>query len=165
MFFFGKFNNLNAYYSFLLLLFLKVLTTEKQEILELENYFVAASATKTTITESNSQLIGKVMKFDPTGAARRPPNEILQNVHKMNNEYKLGQLLCRCREPDYLLMLIKRQNANVSLSWLSGLIESNTDCLDIMPIQCICEFVWNMFNGSDEIALKVNYLFRSNVYV
>jgi len=25
-----------------------------------------------------------------------------------------------------------------------------------MPIQCICEFVWNMLGGIDEIPLKVN---------
>ena len=47
------------------------------------------------------------------------------------------------------------KNATISISWLSGLIESSIDCLDIMPIQCICEFVWNIFSGPNEASVKV----------
>ena len=38
----------------------KVLIIEKQEILEFDNL-----VSKTVMNESNSQLLGKVMKFDP----------------------------------------------------------------------------------------------------
>jgi hypothetical protein len=110
----------------------------------------------TRIAESNSKLIGQVMKFDPSGPARRPPMDTIQNIRKLNSEYKLGQLLCKCRNPDLLLSLIKRQNSKLSLPWLSSLIESNSnDCLEIMPIQCICEFVWNVLSGTvEEVMLK-----------
>ena len=96
------------------------------------------------------------MKFDPNGPPRRPPLDTIQNIRKLNSEYKLGQLLCKCRQPDLLLSLIKRQNSKLSLPWLSSLIESNSsDCLEIMPIQCICEFVWNVLSGTvEEVTLK-----------
>lgn len=43
----------------------------------------------------------------------------------------------------------------MSLPWLSTLIESSSDCLEIMPIQCICEFVWNfLVNTLEELPLK-----------
>jgi hypothetical protein len=45
---------------------LQIANAEKQEILELENYFVLTANTKTAVTEANSQLLGQVMKFDPT---------------------------------------------------------------------------------------------------
>ena len=44
-----------------------------------------------------------------SGHARRPTNETIQNIRKLNAEYKLGQLLCKSRNPDFLLALIKRQ--------------------------------------------------------
>lgn len=95
------------------------------------------------------------MKLDPTGPPRRPIVETIQNIRKLNSEYKLGQFLCKSRQPDFLLMLIKRHNSELSLSWLSTLIESSSDCLEIMPIQCICEFVWNfLVNTVKELPLK-----------
>jgi hypothetical protein len=46
---------------------------------------------------------------------RRPTNETIQNIRKLNAEYKLGQMLCKSRQPDFLLALIKRQVFNLSL--------------------------------------------------
>ncbi len=113
---------------------------------------------RTVINEVNSQLIGQVMKFDPCASVRQPSADTLQNLRKLNAEYKLGQLLCRSREPDYLLMLIKRQNSTLSLSWLSTLMESNSTYLHLMPVQCICEFVWNLFSGNDDVSKKATNL-------
>jgi integrator complex subunit 1 len=132
------------------------IATERSEILDFENYFELKQGSTATRNETNSKLIGFLMKFDPTGVARQANNDVIQNIKKLNSEYKLGQLLCKCREPDLLLSLIERQDSKQSLPWLSNLIESNSnDCLDIMPIQCICEFVWNVLSSSsEEIVLK-----------
>lgn len=128
---------------------------EKQEILEFENCFELKQGSKIVRTEMNSKLIGQVMKFDPTGCPRRPTNDTIQNIRKLNSEYKLGQLLCKSRHPDFLLKLIKGQSSEQSLPWLSTLIENSADCLEIMPIQCICEFVWNfLVNTVEELPLK-----------
>jgi hypothetical protein len=92
------------------------------------------------------------MLFDPSGPPRRPNPDIIQNIRKLNTEYKLGQLLCKCRQPDFLLALIKRQNSKLALPWLSSLIESSSiDSLDILPIQCICEYIWNHLSSSNSI--------------
>lgn len=88
---------------------------ERAEILEFENWYEKSQAEKTgsvvvtTRNETNSQLIGQVMKFDPTGPARRPTAETLKSIRKLNAEYRLGQLLCKSRQPDFLLDLIKTQ--------------------------------------------------------
>ena len=131
---------------------------EKQKILEFENQFEMKQANQllTVRTESNSKLIGQVMFYDPSGPPRRPTAEIVQAVKKLNAEYKLGQLLCKSRQPDFLLALIKRQNARLSLPWLSALIESSSgDALEIMPIQCICEYVWNLWSSANEEELPM----------
>jgi hypothetical protein len=128
---------------------------ERQEILEFENRFELKQGSHVVRTEANSQLIGKVMRYDPSGPPRRPQNDTIQNIKKLNSEYKLGQMLCKCRQPDYLLTLIKRQTSSMSFAWLSSLIESSSnDCLDIMPIQCVCEFVWNLLNGDETNTFK-----------
>lgn len=82
---------------------------EKAEILELETYFKSTPTQQVVLTEKDSYLIGQVMKYDPKGPARRLPNDLLQNLKKLNTDYKLGQYLCKCRNPDYLLELIKTQ--------------------------------------------------------
>lgn len=84
---------------------------ERQKILEFENSFSVADSLSNRVlrTEMNSQLIGQVMRFDPNGVARRPPPENIQYIKKLNSEYKLGQLLCKSREPDFLLSLIEKQ--------------------------------------------------------
>lgn len=128
---------------------------EKQEILDFENCFELKQGSKIIRTEENSKLIGQVMKFDPIGSPRQPPHETIQQMRKLNSEYKLGQLLCKSRDPDFLLKLIKRQSSELSLPWLSTMIESSSDCLEIMPVQCICEFVWNfLINSVEELPLK-----------
>ena len=39
------------------------------------------------------------------------------------------------------------------------MIESSSDdCLEIMPIQCICEFIWNLLSGAnngEDLNIKV----------
>jgi integrator complex subunit 1 len=123
---------------------------EKQEVLEVENLNEMRQGTNITRTEANSKLIGQVMLFDPNGPPRRPPPDVVQSIKKLNSDYKLGQMLCKSRQPDFLLAIIKRQNAKLSLPWLSSMIESSSgDSLEILPIQCICEYVWNLSNGGE----------------
>ncbi len=125
---------------------------EKKEILELKNYFVSMQSVKMVMSETNSQLIGQVLKFDPSSSARQPSPEILQNLRELNNDCKLGQLLCRSRDPDYLLMIVKRQNSMLNLSWLSTLFDTNSSYWNLMPVQCICEFMWNLFNSNEDAS-------------
>lgn len=134
----------------------RILVNEKREILELENSFEAMQNNPVVRTEADSKLIGQIMIFDPTSHARLPPSDFISKLKALNTDYKLGQLLCKNRNPDFLLMLIKSQNSRLSLPWLSALIEANfDDAIDIMPIQCVCEYVWdvsvNMNSGDEEM--------------
>ena len=49
------------------------------------------------------------MRSSSRGAARRLPTSVIELVKTVNRSLKLGQLLCRCRSPDFLLDIIKRQ--------------------------------------------------------
>ena len=53
----------------------------------------------------------------------------------------LGMMMCKCRQPDFLLDVISRQGASRSLPWLIRLIEANEGSLSVLPIQCLCEFL------------------------
>lgn len=43
------------------------------------------------------------------GPPRRPPPHILDQVKALNQSLRLGHLLCRSRNPDFLLHIIQRQ--------------------------------------------------------
>lgn len=45
----------------------------------------------------------------PRGPPRRPPPHILDQVKGLNQSLRLGHLLCRSRNPDFLLNIIQRQ--------------------------------------------------------
>ncbi|KAL3877747.1 hypothetical protein ACJMK2_035409 [Sinanodonta woodiana] len=118
----------------------QVAEQEKQEILEFESY-LAASTTKVTITEANSHLISQLTTLDPNGIARRPPQQVLDQLKALNESLKIGQMLCRSRSPDFLLDIIQRQGTSQSMPWLAELVESSEGSLDVLPVQCLCEFL------------------------
>ena len=43
------------------------------------------------------------------GPPRRPPPHVLEQVKGLNQSLRLGHLLCRSRNPDFLLNIIQRQ--------------------------------------------------------
>ncbi|XP_078609542.1 integrator complex subunit 1-like isoform X2 [Branchiostoma floridae x Branchiostoma japonicum] len=119
---------------------LQMCELEKQEILEFESHLAAAS-TKVSITEANSLLISQLISMDPSGIARRPPPSVLQQLRSLNKTLKLGHLLCRCRAPDFLLDIIQRQGTSQSMPWLAELVESSEGSMEVLPVQCLCEFL------------------------
>ncbi|KAM9210267.1 integrator complex subunit 1 isoform 4-T5 [Dugong dugon] len=119
---------------------LQISQREKQEILAFEGHLAAAS-TKQTITESSSLLLSQLTSLDPQGPPRRPPAHILEQVKALNQSLRLGHLLCRSRSPDFLLNIIQRQASSQSMPWLADLVQSSEGSLDVLPVQCLCEFL------------------------
>lgn len=113
---------------------------ERQEILAFESHLAAAS-TKQTITENNSLLLSQLTSLDPKGPPRRPPPLVLDQVKSLNQSLRLGHLLCRSRSPDFLLNIIQRQASSQSMPWLADLVQSSEGSLDVLPVQCLCEFL------------------------
>ncbi|XP_036913853.1 integrator complex subunit 1 isoform X2 [Sturnira hondurensis] len=113
---------------------------EKQEILAFEGHLAAAS-TKQTITENSSLLLSQLTSLDPQGPPRRPPPHILDQVKSLNQSLRLGHLLCRSRNPDFLLNIIQRQASSQSMPWLADLVQASEGSLDVLPVQCLCEFL------------------------
>ncbi|KAL1278477.1 hypothetical protein QQF64_025150 [Cirrhinus molitorella] len=119
---------------------LQISQKERQEILAFESHLAAAS-TKQTITESNSLLLSQLTSLDPKGPPRRPPPHVLDQVKSLNQSLRLGHLLCRSRNPDFLLNIIQRQASSQSMPWLADLVQSSEGSLDVLPVQCLCEFL------------------------
>ncbi|KAK1162914.1 hypothetical protein AOXY_G17905 [Acipenser oxyrinchus oxyrinchus] len=119
---------------------LQVSQREKQEILAFESHLAAAS-TKQMITESNSLLLSQLTSLDPQGPPRRPPPQVQEQVKSLNQSLRLGHLLCRSRSPDFLLNIIQRQASSQSMPWLADLVQSSEGSLDVLPVQCLCEFL------------------------
>ncbi|XP_059835761.1 integrator complex subunit 1 [Hypanus sabinus] len=122
---------------------------EKQEILAFESHLAAAS-TKQTITESNSLLLSQLTSLEPQGPPRRPPPHVLEQLKSLNQSLRLGHLLCRSRHPDFLLNIIQRQASSQSMPWLADLVQSSEGSLDVLPVQCLCEFL--LHDAADEVA-------------
>ncbi|KAM5301255.1 integrator complex subunit 1 isoform 2-T2 [Glossophaga mutica] len=119
---------------------LQISQREKQEILAFEGHLAAAS-TKQTITENSSLLLSQLTSLDPQGPPRRPPPHILDQVKSLNQSLRLGHLLCRSRNPDFLLNIIQRQASSQSMPWLADLVQASEGSLDVLPVQCLCEFL------------------------
>ncbi|XP_072029946.1 integrator complex subunit 1-like isoform X2 [Amphiura filiformis] len=115
---------------------LQIIQLEKQGILEFENHLA-----KKQITEGNSLLLAQVMHMDPKGIARRPPSQVLEQLTNLNKVLGLGHMLCRSRSPDFLLDIIQRQGTSQSMPWLAELVNSAEGSLDVLPVQCLCEFL------------------------
>ncbi|XP_010846181.1 PREDICTED: integrator complex subunit 1-like, partial [Bison bison bison] len=84
------------------------------------------------------------------GPPRRPPPHILDQVKGLNQSLRLGHLLCRSRNPDFLLNIIQRQASSQSMPWLADLVQSSEGSLDVLPVQCLCEFL--LHDAADEPA-------------
>ncbi|XP_069125387.1 integrator complex subunit 1-like [Argopecten irradians] len=119
---------------------------EKQEILEFESHLAAATS-KVTITESNSLLVTQLTGMKPSGVARQPPAAMLEQVRILNESIHIGQMLCRSRKPDFLLDIIQRQGASQSMPWLAELVEASEGSLEVLPVQCLCEFLLHDVTG------------------
>ncbi|OWF40859.1 integrator complex subunit 1-like [Mizuhopecten yessoensis] len=119
---------------------------EKQEILEFESHLAAATS-KVTITETNSLLVTQLTAMKPSGVARQPPAAMLEQVRILNETIHIGQLLCRSRKPDFLLDIIQRQGASQSMPWLAELVEASEGSLEVLPVQCLCEFLLHDVTG------------------
>ena len=61
----------------------------------------------------------------------------------MFQHYKIGHLLCRSRNPDFLLDILQRQGTNQAMPWLADLVESSEGSFNVLPVQCLCEFLLN----------------------
>lgn len=55
------------------------------------------------------------------GPPRRPPPHILDQVKGLNQSLRLGHLLCRSRNPDFLLNIIQRQVGTPEAAGGSGI--------------------------------------------
>lgn len=104
---------------------------EREQIIEFESHLAAASTkgTKAVITEANSLLLHQLTAMDPFLPAREPPPAILEQLASLNTTHRLGHLLCRSRQPDFLLSLIQRQGASQSMPWLADLVENSESSL------------------------------------
>ena len=128
---------------------LQVSALEKQAILTFEKHLAAATS-KDTITEANSLLLPQLTTRDPTGPLRKPPQQVLDLLRTNNATFKLGHLLCRSRNPDFLLDILQRQGTNQEMPWLADLVESSEGSLNALPVQCLCEFLLNSnIEGAD----------------
>ncbi|KAJ8037540.1 Integrator complex subunit 1 [Holothuria leucospilota] len=118
---------------------------EKEEIIHFENHLASVS-----ITERNSLLLAQLIHMNPSGPARRPPVQVLEQLQQLNKVLKLGHMFCKSRDPDFLLDIIHQQGTSQSMSWLSELVNSSDTSLDMLPVQCLCEFLMNAEPKSSE---------------
>ncbi|CAG0882989.1 unnamed protein product [Darwinula stevensoni] len=120
---------------------------ESAAIVEFETHLAGA-----VITEANSLLLPQLTSLNPTGPPRRPPPAILETLKTLNKKLHLGHLLCRSRDPDFLLGILQCQGPAQAMPWLVELVESSAGAFDILPVQCLCEFL--MYESQEDGSRK-----------
>ncbi|KAF7489692.1 Integrator complex subunit 1 [Sarcoptes scabiei] len=133
--------------------------SERSEILEFENYL----ATDNEVTETSSYLLSSLITFEPYAMPRRPPD----NFKQFCSNYRLCYLLCRIRNPDFLLRIIEKQrmvsNPQAylsSMNWLADLVESNENNYGFLPVQCLSEYLMKQI--AEEYAMSLGISFSNN---
>lgn len=127
---------------------------EKEAILTFENHLA-----QDTITESNSLLLPQLITLNPDGPLRRPPQAVLEALKGINSQLRIGHLLCRSRNPDFLLDILQRQGTSQAMPWLADLVESSEGSLNVLPVQCLCEF---LLNSDLNLQVKSEYTDEMN---
>lgn len=117
----------------------QILSIERQTILEFETH-LAAGSTKAEITEQSSLLLPQLMELNPSSPARQPPPHLLEQLNNLNSTLKLGHLLCKSRQPDFLLDIMTRHGGTAHMPWLAELVHSSGS-LAHLPVQCLCEYL------------------------
>eukprot|EP00124_Ichthyophonus_hoferi_P003664 Ihof_evm1s333 gene=Ihof_evmTU1s333 len=129
---------------------------EKDDVMLLESLVTPTepNVMPKVVTETNSAWVGHVMYLKLDGApARKPPRETLVEVARLNDTLHLGDNLCCCRSPDYLLEVLERtQNTGASMNakWLVPIVEGPGTSVDQMPIKVLSEYLFvKLLNEKD----------------
>ena len=67
-----------------------------------------------------------------SGCARPVPASVIELVKAANRSLKLGQLLCQCRSPDFLLEVIEKQVLCVSLNLHCVVVTGLLSCVQLI---------------------------------
>ncbi|KAA0194669.1 hypothetical protein FBUS_09828 [Fasciolopsis buskii] len=111
------------------------------------------------VTPETSKLLGRLVRNNPRGPVRLPPSEQLTSLRAVAQELGLGRRFWRSRDPDFLLELLQSQvsrsfpaaiiGLHTSFSaghtevqpWLVRLVELSGTDFDLLPVQCLCEYL------------------------
>ncbi|VIO88055.1 Uncharacterized protein BM_BM9787 [Brugia malayi] len=91
------------------------------------------------VSDSNSKLLHKLCNLDINGVCRRPPDNIMRDLEKLNEDLDLSRLLSECRDPDLLADIVRSQGSSKALPSIINLVESNSNAIAHLPLECICE--------------------------
>ena len=135
---------------------------EKSDIILFESYLAAPRGVK--ITMNNSQLLSQLMVVKNGGPFRKPPPQMLEQVRLLALELRLGYRLSKSRDPDFLLEIIKQQGTSKSMSWLSELVKSSENSFELLPVQCLCEFLLQDIRNSKRhiLLMRLQNILFSN---
>eukprot|EP01080_Neovahlkampfia_damariscottae_P001250 gene1250-11339_t len=70
-----------------------------------------------------------------------PNQDYLTNLQNLNRELFLGNYLRACRKPDFLFLVMKEEESEKSLVWLTEILEKESNTLNILPISMICDLL------------------------
>eukprot|EP00794_Sanderia_malayensis_P009153 gene9152-10125_t len=119
---------------------LQLSRAEKDDILVFESHLAAATTGK-SITKETSLLIDQLISLDPSGPSRHPPKSVIDHMKILDKSLGLDYMFCKSRNPDFLLDIIHSQGSTRSMPWLADLVESSESSLNVLPSQCLCEFL------------------------
>ncbi|CAG9536499.1 unnamed protein product [Cercopithifilaria johnstoni] len=100
------------------------------------------------VSDSDSKLLNKLCSLDINGVCRRPPDNIMRDLEKLNEDLDLSRLLSECRDPDLLADIVRSQGSSKALPSIINLVESNSNAIAHLPLECICELFLHYISSS-----------------
>ncbi|GAU90118.1 hypothetical protein RvY_02583 [Ramazzottius varieornatus] len=121
----------------------KMAEDEKKAILEYENRLAGGTAKNLVVPESSAKMHKDFTRFDPNGAFRQPPESFLKMMDGLNKSLELGRIFSGCRQPDFLLEMLRDKGTSASLPWLLEITSSSKSMFEVLPVECVCEMLSN----------------------
>ncbi|VUZ57272.1 unnamed protein product, partial [Hymenolepis diminuta] len=115
---------------------------ENQLIARLETFLSEqAAAEENGRTSTRYSLAGKLVRCNPRGVCRRPPDGEIVALKQLSSRLRLRRRLCSCRQPDFLLELILSQSTDLPQPWVIQLVESMGQDFTTLPLQCLADYI------------------------
>ncbi|VDD81504.1 unnamed protein product [Mesocestoides corti] len=123
------------------------------------------------ITPTESKMIGQLVRNNPRGACRCPPDDQIATLKRLCEQLGLRRRLCSCRQPDLLLELISSQGnkssscvcSGLPQPWVIQLVESMWQNIDTLPLQCLAEYL--LYSSIQRVQVADEKAFTSGLSV
>lgn len=107
---------------------------------------------------------GNVMYVDHSVRSRKPPPSAIKEIDKAEELYQLGQMLWKCREPDFFVQVTASQTLSRAWLWLQKVLAKEPELVKRLPLLWQVEllYVYEGFHPANQrYSMDLSHLYTS----